>query len=91
MKEFVFVEFLAKGNDRDTLINKIENLGEDFQFTKNDYEYDYENDLAIGEWYRITGRINSMCASIIKLQDPFLAERMRISYIPEDLKDKYRR
>ncbi len=91
MKEYVLVEFLAKGEDRQVLIEKIQSLGDEFQPAKTDEEFEAEDHMVIGQWYRITGRITSECASFIKLQDPFLAERMRISYIPENLKDKYRK
>jgi len=93
MKEFVLIEFLAEtGNDAETLRAKLRLLGDDFQFLRNEYEYegDSENGL-VGAWIRVSGRINAMYASIIKLQDPFLAERMRISYIHDDLKNKYRK
>lgn len=91
MKEFVLVEFLAKNEDQQVLLDKLFKLGDDFQVIKivNEEERDSEilGDL---EYIRISGRISSMYASIIKLQDPFLCDRMRISYISDELKDKYR-
>ena len=91
MKEFVLVEFLSLIADKLLLLGKLEELGNDFELIKSDYEWDVANDLTPDyEWVRISGRINYSCATIIKLRDPFLAERMRISYIPEDLKNKYR-
>ena len=91
MKEFVLVEFLVLIADKILLLGKLEELGDDFKLIKFDYEWDVANDLTPDyEWVRISGSINSACATMIKLQDPFLAERMRISYIPEDLKNKYR-
>ena len=91
MKEFVLVEFVAHGlPDEQLLISKLELLGTDFEIIKEQSEWDVE-DLSSDTWVRISGKINSEVASLIKLQDKFLAERMRISYIPEDLKDKYRR
>jgi len=91
MKEFVLVEFLTLLADKLLLMGKLEELGNDFELIKSDYEWDVANDLTPDyEWVRISGRINSACATVIKLQDPFLSERMRISYIPEDLKNKYR-
>jgi len=92
MKEYVLVEFLAVEEDRNTLIKKLHDLGEDFQFTKDDFEFETDDaGLSHSNWYRISGRISSMYASVIKLQDSFLAERMRISYIPDELKEKYRK
>jgi len=89
MKEYVLVEFLASFGEGGILQAKLGALGDDFVMIKDDYEYDVEDDSGLN-WIRVSGKISSMYASVIKLQDPFLAERMRISYIPEDLKDKYR-
>ncbi len=91
MNEYVLVEFLSSSEDRSRLIGKLRALGEDFQFINDDTEFELDDDGASQSWYRISGRISSMYASVIKLRDPFLSERMRISYIPEDLKDKYRK
>jgi len=90
MKEFVLVEFLVSAEDHPQLLEKFKTLGEDFELIKTDYEWDGDTDGYVNRWYRMSGRINSAYATIIKLQDPFLAGCMRISYIPEDLKNKYR-
>jgi hypothetical protein len=91
VKEFVLVEFLASYPDEsELLLSKLKNLrNEDFIPIREEDEFD-DNDGDRLEWIRVTGKISSMYASVIKLQDSFLAERMRISYIPEDLKNKYR-
>ena len=92
MREFVLVEFLVARDEEKNLCTKLDSLGEDFLYIKTEYEYEIDNDwYTETHWTRVTGKISSMYASIIKLQDPYLAEHMRISYIPEDLKDKYRR
>jgi len=92
MKEFVLVEFLANGaTELETLKSKIYCLGLDYQHIEDNYEYDEDNCAnSLQQWFRLSGRIDSMRASLIKLQDPFLSERMRISYISEELKNKYR-
>ena len=82
MKEYILVEFMAIHDDRDTLINKLYSLGNDFQII----HVDSQKDLLM-----VSGRIYSVYASTIKLQDSFLAERMRIFYIPEDLKNQHRK
>lgn len=88
MNEYVHVEFIAVGDDVHMLVEKLDNLGEDFKpVNRSDH---INNDFSIGDWFRISGRISSAYASVIKLQDPFLSDRMRISYIPDDLKNKYR-
>lgn len=92
MKEYVLVEFIAgEPIEATTLRAKLLALGEDFQLIKADDEYEDDGDGNYHSWTRVSGKISSIYASVIKLQDPFLAERMRISYIPDDLKDKYRR
>jgi len=91
MKQYVLVEFLAKGEDRNILIDKLEKLGSDYIPINKNNEYETSDDYFMEEWLCISGQINPEYASIIKLQDPFLAERMRISYISNDLKNKYRK
>jgi hypothetical protein len=87
MKEYVLVEFLFTAQKAPTELIKLNELGDDFILIKC-------NDYGIEGWPRFTrvsGKINSQTASLIKLQNPALAGKMRISYIPEELKDKYRR
>jgi hypothetical protein len=94
MKEFVFVEFLFDAVEYPIESAKLDALGEDFQLIKSEYEEEIDSDYIpfVKEQYmRVSGRINSMTASVIKLQNPVLAEKMRISYISDDLKDKYRK
>jgi len=92
MNEYVLVEFIAGVPDESRLlIEKLKALGEDFQFAIKEISDETDEDGNYSEWITVTGKISSQYASIIKLQDPFLAERMRISYIPSELKDKYRR
>lgn len=92
MKEYVLVEFVAgQPFEAETLRKKLLALGDDFVLIKVSDEHDSDEDGNYADWVRVQGKISSMYASVIKLQDSFLAERMRISYIPDDLKDKYRR
>lgn len=90
MKEFVSVEFLVENGENSILREKLENIGDDFQLIKDDWEITGNFDTGMHFYKKISGKINSITAIIIKLQDPFLAEHMRISHIPEDLKNKYR-
>jgi hypothetical protein len=91
LKEFVLVEFLVNGvGDEQLLKSKLDGLGADFETLKEHAEWEDEESTA-ETWLRITGKINSEVASLIKLQDRFLSDRMRVSCIPEDMKDKYRR
>lgn len=42
------------------------------------------------EYWKISTKMTDEFANFIKLQDPFLAERMHVSQISDELKDKYR-
>ena len=85
MNETVYVEFLCEGHESYILIRKLREL--DFEQFIVDNDGLRGNDI---DWYGVSGRINAQYASLIKLQDSWLAERMRISYIPDELKNKYR-
>jgi hypothetical protein len=92
MNEYVLVEFIAeRHSDSAVLLGKLNGLGEDFILIRDEVEREADEDGLYQEWIRVTGKISSAYASVIKLRDPFLADRMRISYIPDDLKNKYRR
>jgi hypothetical protein len=89
MNEYVLVEFIARGADQEILRDRLRYLPDvEVIGTADEYEMD---DDSYTEWTRITAKVESQFLSMIKLQDSFLAERMRISYIPEELKNKYRR
>jgi len=88
MNETVLVEFLAKvPEDNMTLIDKMIRI--DYVLISTDIECT-EGDGVTEVWYKVTTRMTAADATAIKLRDKFLAERMRISYIPDELKDKYR-
>ena len=93
MKEFVFVEFLFTEEEHGFQMTKLNALGNDFEYIKSDYEFESVEGLYpyTEEYVRVQGRINSMTASLIKLQNPALAGKMRISYITNELKNKYRK
>ena len=85
MNEFLYVSFYVEIEDREFLELKLENLGNDFvkisDFTPTE----------LSPWVIIDGKINSSIATMIKLSDPFLAERMLVSIIDNNMKDKYRK
>ena len=91
MKEFIHVEFLFKGDEFSTWVQKIRALGEDFVQYANHNEFETDEDGVTERYVRLSGRMESALATVIKLQDPYLAERMRVSYISDSLKDKYRK
>ena len=92
MKEFLLVEFLFTYREVVSELRKLNDLGADFEHIEYNYEWEEDSDRVSDDSYiRISGKINSEVASLIKLQNPNLAGKMRISYIPEELKDKYRR
>jgi hypothetical protein len=89
MREYVLVEFIAKGADQGPLIARLRAIREIVILGSAD-EFEEEDD-AYTEWIRITAKVESQFLTMLKLTDPFLAERMRISYISDELKNKYRR
>jgi hypothetical protein len=91
MREYILVEFLFTQEEHPDAMDILKRLGDDFQMLNVYQEWDYEDPSDAEFYYRVSGRINSMTASVIKLQHPMLAGKMRVSYIPDELKDKYRR
>ena len=92
MKDFVFVEFLFETDAARKGATEVVALGDDFILIKSDIEWDDEDQHGYVQGYhRISGKINSVAATAIKLGNTFLSDRMRISYIPDELKDKYRK
>ena len=88
MKEYIYVEFLITWTEKETLFEELDKLGDDFRWIGHKYRPTYETSFK--ECWAISGEINSQYASVIKLQNPFLSDRMKISYITDELKDKYR-
>lgn len=89
MNEYIFCEFLIEDVDTELttgLHDILESIGEDFLVISR-YRWIDDED---GEYLKISGRLNSRYATILKLQYPELAKRMRISYIPDEMKNKYR-
>lgn len=92
MKEYVLVEFLLPGEEYPTWRKILDELQDDFVELHADSEFEINEDgNKVGECIRVSGKISSEYASVIKLRDPYLAQRMRISYIDEELKNRYRR
>ena len=91
MNEFVFVEFMFDTAHTTRAEVEMAALGNDFTQINSGMDWrDNDNGQYLG-YYRISGKINSATATAIKLSNKFLADSMRISYIPAELKDKYRR
>jgi len=94
MKEFVFAYFIFTPEEYEDELAKLVALGDDFKLLYcGDYQIDMcmVNLLPIPEYKTVSGQINTQTASFIKLQNPALAEKMRISYTSEELKNRYRR
>lgn len=90
MKEFVYVEFIIESHEHDQFYEKMAQFDPDFEPTNVDVEFDADIDNKVCSWHIFGGKINSQTLTCIKLQDSFLSERLKISYIPDNLKDKYR-
>lgn len=94
MNTSILVEFMAERYENSSILyEKLKSLGGDFVMICDECVMAPSvTELGfVEEWVKVSGMISSECASIIKLRDPFLAERMRISYISDDLKNKYRK
>jgi hypothetical protein len=92
MSEYVFVEFRCDPKDVEELHNRILALDEDFVLLTTTHSVDHSFDKRARKWsVHIEGKIREEYATVLKLQDHFLAERMRVSSIADDLKNKYRR
>lgn len=91
IKEFVFAEFLFEHEHSIFAASFIRDLGEDFKYI-SPYTHYATIDKSGNEslWFKIEGNLKSETATAIKLSDEFVASRMRISYIEDSLKDKYR-
>ncbi len=90
MNEFIYVDFLFRQGDAMRAADEIRNLGDDFRLLSSEADYELYNSDDMLIYFRISGEINSSAATMIKLNNKFLADHMRISYIPDKLKDKYR-
>lgn len=91
MKEYVFAEFLFTSDEYTSELHKLISLGDDFVFLNVEYEFEDSTDGTVERYMRLSAKINSGVATIIKLTKPDLAGKMRVSYISDDLKDKYRK
>ena len=75
MKKFILSKFVIRSYEQLEPIYKLD----DFELLSIDWNEDYSYQHTISE------RLNSACVSAIKLRDPFLAGKMRISYIPDNI------
>ena len=89
MKEYVLCEFLIEASNMEHF-KILHDLDPDFIITDINSEFEIDENDNSSTWTRISGKINSEFATMLKLRHADLAERMRISYIPDELKDKYR-
>ena len=91
MNEFVFVEFLFETSVAMQGADEVVALGKDFIRVNSEVKWGELNTFGYIQTYQcIRGKIKSETATAIKLSNTFLSDRMHISYIPSELKDKYR-
>lgn len=86
MNNYIYVEFVANSLvDLGILKHKLKNfpIGE-FRLIKQ-FNPTYLPSLTV-----ISGNIKSDYVTFLTIQDPFLSERMKVSYISESIKDRYR-
>ena len=86
----MLIHFYVDIEDRDLLEQKLKDLGEDFSYIET-REYTFQDPgNNICPWVCVSGKIEPHAATMLKLQDSFLAKHMTVSRISEELKDKYR-
>lgn len=94
MNEFIYVEFIFPQVFAVTGSKLLQELEDDFVIHNSEVEWDIESDYSsqgfIG-FMHVKGKINSATATALKLQNSPLVEYMRVSFIPADLKNKYRK
>lgn len=91
MNETILVEFIFSVDDVQQGEKFLRRLGSDFARIDDNVEWGQDSNGGTTGYRHIIGKIDAMAATALKFQNKFLADRMRISYIPDDLKDKYRR
>lgn len=82
MNEYILAEFAISKNGISNMNEYLRSLGDDFQFVNLTVK---GHDDAI-----ITGKIRADTATTIKLRDDAVSQCMRVSFISDDLKNKYR-
>lgn len=86
MKPKFMVQFLVERNRYEEFTNLFDFNSEDYTHTGVTEEV-WAND----EYFVVSGMITSEYASVLKMGNKFVAERMQFFYIDDSLKDKYRR
>ena len=92
MKEFLLVSFVIDSEKAEELISILDNLNEDFTLINTDVEFE-TNELGIickNIQHLIHGRISSEAATMMVLTYPWVSDHMQISYISDNMKDRYR-
>lgn len=87
MNEFVLVQFYLEKELEESSRAVLKSLCE-FEPLPNSRSEFYDNTRR--PWVLFAGRMEAQAATILKLRAPDLAERMVVSYVPDNLKDKYR-
>lgn len=86
MNEFVLAEFVFRSNNISAGKKLLDELGDDFVLIGPTIDAEaYHASMVI-----VSGKISSAAATVIKLGNTLLSDAMRISYISDDLKNKYR-
>lgn len=91
MRERILVEFLVSSEEAGQLRSKLQEFEDDLVIIDSRDKFEGENDQFTGVWVRISASISSELLTILKIRDPFIASHMHISYIPDNIKDRYRR
>ena len=91
MNETVYVEFLFDQINPFDTAAFIVTLGADFDLITSDLDFEIDDGYGnFTPYWRITGKISAEKATMLKLGDLYVRDRMRVSYISDELKNKYR-
>lgn len=87
MNEFIYIEFMFNVNDIDGIKSMMSDI-DDLVILTTEYIHDAQTLTA---WQKITGKISAETATMAKLSNRPYSKYMRTSYIPDHLKDMYRK
>jgi len=81
MNDFILVEFVYQEHEFQDVMSRLSAFTDDTSIVSN----------VVSSISILTYKMSAETSTVIKLSDSFLSERMRVSYIPDELKDKYRK
>lgn len=91
MNEIICVQFMCNPDELIRMHDSLLKLEIEGNFVPIERSASISPPLFKDGAFSVTGSIDATFATMLRLRDPFLADRMHVSYIDDNLKDKYRR